>query len=479
MKIQLHLTMLFSMLAPLVAPGQEAKTCVEVKSVGELHRDFTFRVSKASMDTPAMRDLCNQKILPTKTYSTLLFLKQFGDLPLPSPVLDQNILGANAYQYLRSTVRTITFTHNGYGNCGQTTKAKDGSKLTVGAYANFDESGFYLCLDSADQDVFSLASIFVHEARHTQGSGFSHVTCRRGPLAGAEACDESYRHKGSYAIGTEYYLRLSKHPNLDPILKDTSRYSGLEGLYARFNQGAMIPTSALLIQKSDGHLSLFQDKKLKDLVLPSQASSTAFLVSREDNGGLFDPTTRQAQLYAYSQFIKFFGQLARLFRELEFQADDMPIDAFYLGDYGCLVYRGRLACAETRLGATIADFKTISLQKIRPIGIVQDRSSMLLPSKFVFLQEDSGDLYQLPNKFSDLLNFNDRTAIAFKTDFPYRKITHIAVDQTTYALDKEGKIFLVKKAKGKLSIEPVPELANETVKSMAPNLVWPTRWDGI
>lgn len=269
-KSQNHFWLSFSFILLTVfgyADVSSAK-CLQPERVQEVLKEIKFTRFDQTMYFQTLKPLdfqslshCEENSSERAVMAGLIFLKQYGRLPSLGLPLDQNILGPNAWDFLKSRISRIHFRFEREGMCGyqQPPNSKVASPI---ASLDSNNNTINICESFKSLSPPIAASYLIHEAQHT--SGFFHVDCRQFPLVGAKiACEESYEAKGSYAAQVEYYLRLSRHRSLDAATRVSLKSGAIDELLARFNKVPFEIERGILLKEKDGSIFLFGMTELK------------------------------------------------------------------------------------------------------------------------------------------------------------------------------------------------------------------------
>jgi hypothetical protein len=265
------LTYIFILLTVFGYTGESKAKCLQPESVQEILKEFKFtRFHRTQYYFQSLKPLDFQSLTYCESDSAertvmegLIFLRQYGRLPSLGLPLDQNILGPNAWEFVKNRISRIHFRSEGEGMCGyqQPPNSKVASPI---ASLDSNNNTINICESFKGLSPLMTASYLVHEAQHT--SGFFHVDCRQFQLAGAKiACEESYQGKGSYTAQIEFYLRLSRHRSLDGATRVSLKSLTIEMLLARFNVVPFQIQKGILLKEKDGSIFLFGMTELKKI----------------------------------------------------------------------------------------------------------------------------------------------------------------------------------------------------------------------
>src|SRR3989338_113006 len=181
-------------------------------------------IMKAAQEPIQKVDLCDSLQLSHQTVKALLFLDKSNSLGAAPPGgLDKNFLKNGPGYFLSQRIDKIVLEDPVFNGCG----------AGMVAYVFlFEQKTMHICPVAADLSTLQLADVLVHEARHTEG--YSHVSCKHGPYSGYGACDSSVEKGGSYGVGFEFYLKISKSEEISKEVRQEARGEAVVDLLERF-----------------------------------------------------------------------------------------------------------------------------------------------------------------------------------------------------------------------------------------------------
>lgn len=332
-------------------------------------------------------DNCKEANLLRKFAEAILFLKDIPVSMAPAD-LDLGILGTSPFEFFTKRISTVVFDAKTNRRCGTSTMAYvlSGEKATL-----------HICPYLNQFDAFTMSSTLVHEARHVEG--YSHARCDHGLMAvtGSAACDPNYeRYKGSYAVGTEYEIKISFSPAVSGLLQQQARSRAVVGLLERFNELPLEMKTGALLQNTQGQVLFFDGEDATEIM---QVPVNSILTTRSSLPTFFDRLNAQVQSYIFGgTFIQTAGEYADIFRR-KFSATDREelLDVSYVGDYSCLLFKDKIRC-----GADSDADVEFSLQGLDPVQLISSSSSVLVESYALNIAMRDGRVYALPAMWKDL-----------------------------------------------------------------------------
>lgn len=440
----------------MVKAEEQKPECATPEEISSIIKIFTIQSNDEVTSNKGLRD-CSYDSAMGATLGGIAFMSRFDSLPSLKKSIDQNIIGSSPTRFLVKRAKTIQFVPNYYGSC----RPPNETGGYVSAYVHPYYPAIYVCRESAAMDAFEMASVLVHEARHVEGH--LHAHCLRGYWKGDAACDERYEDKGSYAVGTEYYLRLSVHPEVSPTLKASARLMGITELWGRFNKYPINFRGQLILQEENGDVSIFDKKK----VISQSPQGDAVLVKRGEGHAFIDQQNKTVKSFFADKWLDTSGPLAQNLREGKLDiGSDKIIDIFYGETYSCILTTSKLLCTANLSGV----YTNIEIKNITPIGMIYVPSTTLVQSKTLYLVGEDGYLYRLPSDYNVLKSRGESSFTKTKQKYPYKKIVTVPAVAGEFVLTIEGKV-LHTPAESK-NLKPVKELEGKIFRSIAPVEPW-------
>jgi|GEM_PF-1066767 len=251
------ITILFSVTAKAQSQEQSCISAQDVQEIGQNFRQISQRASNGKK-VYCEADLGKEWFAVTKSLEVLKNIKQNAPTP------DQNdaftfkaISESDWWSYFTNRANTFTLidksTHPALRDtCLDDDLANTGVVAFV--FGSRDRGHIYLCPFFFEQDIYSQASVMMHEVRHFDGHG--HETCSQGQESGnSGACDMRITDQGSYAISVQTIVgmaRSAETPKADASLLES------EALYMAFNKFNEIPEvkidNAVILSNTDGEV---------------------------------------------------------------------------------------------------------------------------------------------------------------------------------------------------------------------------------
>lgn len=217
----------------------EENRCLDEEKIAKQVKHFKFVVRNDELST------CDPSNVFYRVLEALVALDELPNLD-SGKVFDNNIIGPSAIEYLRARVDVFEVPAD-WGSC-----KKDG----VGAFVmpwRYSRR-VMVCPLIENFSPLTAMGVLIHEARHLDPKRYSHVRCYRGLYQGYEACDPSYRYKGSYAAETELKIRLASTESLPKSTRREARASAVLDLLNRFNDYPRPLEPGVLVQDVDGRI---------------------------------------------------------------------------------------------------------------------------------------------------------------------------------------------------------------------------------
>lgn len=440
----------------------------DINEIHEVFKQFEFRSTDPKIIGKKFNP-CDDKI-DSRLFEALIFLRNNGNLPSLTMAKEQNILGANAWTFFRNRIHKIIFTKDGEGLCGKSTDDSGAAAFV----SSDDPHTMHICGFATWLTTDLIARNLVHEARHAEG--FPHVICDRGFFKHYQvaACDESFDSQGSYAVGVEFNLRLSKIENLDPILREDSRVSAFRDIYERFNKVPFDIQEVPLLQDTRGSIYRFNGDTLKKMV---EGNSKQILVNRARAPLIFDTEkgTAKSFLINSTQTQDASGVMAEYFRNnLEPSLRDTLVDVLYAENYSCYLFLNSLMCRDIN-DVSKENFISIRLALIRPVSFLYRESSAAGKSSVHIVDED-GFIYSLPLTFVALSNSRESDFIRSNKPLNFLKVAKLSGDSDSeLVLSRDGEISTTVDG----VVKALPQLINFKFKSVASPILWSDKLENL
>ncbi|KYG63742.1 hypothetical protein AZI86_13030 [Bdellovibrio bacteriovorus] len=441
--------------ASMVKAEEKMPSCATDGEVAAIMKFLTLQSSDEITTQRGVSD-CSRESAVGPALGGIAFMSKFDPLPSLKRSIDQNIIGPSPTRFFLSRAKTIQFVGEYEGECRQ-----DVNGGYVAGYVSPPNPTVYVCRKSSELDAFDMASVFLHEARHVEGYG--HATCLRGIFRGLKGCDERYGDKGSYAVETEYYLRLSLHPNISPALKASTRFMGIAELWGRFNKYPIDIRGRLILQEKSSAIYILDNNK----VTVNSSQGDAVLVKMNDTHAFIDQQNKTVKSFFAGQWSDTLGVLAQDLREgkLDVGADKI-IDMFYGDAYSCVLTNRKLICKANTSGA----YASTEIRNMNPVGFIYVSSTKLVQSKTPYVVGQDGYLYRMPLDYETLKSQGESSFTKTKQKYPYKKIVTVPAVPGEFVLTIEGQVLHT--PGGSKNLKPVKELEGKIFRSIAPVDLW-------
>ena len=230
------LSLFFNLSTNLSAQAQSLeKACIPAKDVNEIGRSFRQIAQRASNGKKVYceADLGKNWFAVTKSLEILKNIRQ------NPPAFDQNdaftskaITEKDWWSYFTKRARSFTLER----------RCQEGVVAFVYGGFGGGNGNIHLCPFFFEQNLYSQASVMMHEVRHFDGH--RHVTCTQGQEEGNRgACDNRITGRGSYAISVQTIVGMARSEDTP---KAQASLLESEALYMAFNKFNQIPTKQRL-----------------------------------------------------------------------------------------------------------------------------------------------------------------------------------------------------------------------------------------
>lgn len=449
----------------LSQPSQAADCLDSARIETEIVPHFNFLSHdgrKLDPDKDIKPDLCNKKSVLNAALRAFLFIKDLGHLGSSRSDFDLGFIGDSPYEFFASRVENVVIeTRPKNSDC------PDQRLAFVHPVTRLDKK-IWICPAIVRFDPLTISSVLVHEARHLDGPEHEHRPCTRGPLTGKHSCDRAYSDGGSYAVGAEYQVKLSRSEEVSPAMRAFARAGALTDFLQRFTYLPFDLKEGALLRDSQNALSFFDGEKEISTGLHTKAHTVLSL-----QAGLpmfFEPLDGSVQTYEFhTQFGKPVPDILTEHFSKRMSAGDQKevIDVVYGDEYACVLMKTALEC----YGKDLALFRK-SLASLEPLRFVFTYKSRLIQSRVVHLITKDGYLYRLPTTSQELQerdpkdwprssNLFNKTAIQ-----PWGRGTEIG-------LTIDGKVLLYKQKSRQWEL--IPALESRQIRDVIAPFVWSTQ----
>lgn len=172
---------------------------------------------------------------------------------------NQDILPESFWNYFKKRVHRLSELPE-QSHCGDTVIAfVVGGGLPVELMPEHEVN---LCPSFYDKNkpLVEKVSVLMHEARHFDDHGYSHVVCQNYPGVGRKSCDESIEQKGGFAVSIEALLKMMDSGTLDEFNRAYAKQLILQyrGIYFNVPPEPLHQRSmAVFLKTTDGRGFIF------------------------------------------------------------------------------------------------------------------------------------------------------------------------------------------------------------------------------
>jgi hypothetical protein len=434
-----NLSLAFFLLTATTTAAQAA--CLDAQEVQRAVYD-QFKVELLQDEkNPQAVDLCDEKSLPYRVFSSILFLKSLPTLERrEGDAFDLGRLGPNAYDFFRARAKILSLDLRPKSH--RETSCSDNRAAFVPPGGESDGS-VIACMNLADprRSIFWAASILVHEAWHLNKEDPGHVRCVAGPFIDGNSCDASFEEGGSYAVGIEFAVRVSRQAGLDSKLRTEARNMALSDFLVRFNRKSFDIRDGALLEDEKGQYSFYDGESQRSLSLNVESGAVA--LSRVGIATFLQPESAKASGYYYkrgrvtdvppSPYVNFMD----IFRnELNASERASVRDAFFGGKYACLLMDQALECMDPGRQRFRVPFTHLV-----PRNFLSTFKSRFVPANVAHIYGEDGFLYILPDSVEDLKNTDPKNWRRSNTPYAFQYLSSFTYGYEI-ALTAEGKVAL-------------------------------------
>lgn len=361
------------------AQEKPADVCLDLARVKKVSKLFNWTTSYDDNGKKiADGDVCNPKSAYYRAMKAWIMLEDFPMLATQKDDFNYSVLGKSSSGFVRSRVNTFNFDRSDSYGC---------KNEGVAAYVLNYQPTVYLCPSLEQYSTLFLIEIFIHESRHVDR--YPHAMCTRGNMGDSKlaACDNKYSEGGSYGVGAEFNVRVSRTESIDPAIRAEARASALDALMNRFNKMPVGLSDGVLAQTDKRELYFVN---LEKTTLFKQDVPAGDMVLRWGEPVWFDADSAQALSVDVAGNVKpAGGSLAEDYRTKysQQQRKDL-IDVLYSLPYACQLNEMALKCETKKVEANVQlPEKAISFLKFK------DDFAVLAAS---------GNIYVMPRTFEEL-----------------------------------------------------------------------------
>jgi hypothetical protein len=327
---------------------------------------------------------CDPKSPFYQAMKAWIMLEDFPLLYTQKDEFNYSVLGKSSSGYIRSRVNVFNFDRDDSIGC---------KREGVAAYVMNSRPTVHLCPHLKNFSTYFLIGVLVHESRHVDG--YPHSDCTRGNMNGyAGACDNRYSDGGSYGVGTEFDVRVSRTEGIAPALRSEARAYALDSLLNRFNKLPLGLADGIFAQTDKRGLYFLGPDKITEVLKESPAG---ILVRRGLNPTWFDAEKAEAvSLNAYGEMGPTAGALAPTAGSIaeSFRKTYSPelrkslVDISYSGEYACQLFETEVKCESEKE-------EVVNALPGKSVGFV-------FYENYLGVNLENGDIYILPTKFAEL-----------------------------------------------------------------------------
>jgi len=342
-------------------------------------------------------DYCKTDSLAYRVADAILLLSEVTLSPRKeNDPFDKGFLEGAPFDFFKKRVKIIQIDELEKGD--PKSDCQDGRAAYVAAGET--KPRIVVCPPAAKNSALQLSSILLHEARHLEQGGYHHVICRSGSFVGKPSCDNSYEDGGSYAIGTEYQVKVWRSEHLPMALRKEARELAISDFLERFNVRVLDLREGALLQTEAGAWEFYDgDSQVK---LPFDFSSSKVIAYlRNGLATFFQPFAGKIEAYVHSKGgLKSAPSdvLVRKFHNELTAAEQTQLkDVVYGTTFACLMLETSLDC----ISMDRKNFK-IDIKHFVPKSFLFTKNSRLLYANRVHILGEDGYLYLLPESAEEL-----------------------------------------------------------------------------
>lgn len=427
--------------------AEQTKSCLDSKKAEEVLKTYKW-MSEAG---PLNFNSCDSENLFTKTIEALINIESLPVLEARSDEFNKNSYGSSPIQYIKDRVSKFIFDADHSDGCS------DNGTI---AYVFRGQNMVHICPMASKMSKLDLMEVLIHETRHIDGYG--HALCVRGPYKGenAYACDTTYDQRGSYGVGAEFKVRVSRTSSLDPAMRSEARASAVSDFLVRFNQLPLGLKDGVFVQDKNQRL-YFANDSLTPLI---SKTPNGILVSRYGLPTWFDVTSANVRSFdLVNNLVDTGGTFA-----VDYRKDWSPLKANSLvdvlyGSYSCKIFLRNMECSA-------------SSDSVAKFNFFVNAKAFLFLQDTTLLKMEDNTVYVLPNNYEKLLSSKVEQWTKLNKTINYTSLVTYTNTQG-YAVGDDGLLrYLTTDAK-----QQAPVKVNENIqfnKVIGP-AIWSNRLNGI
>lgn len=398
-KIVLALSLVLGFSSFASAQEKAEDVCLDMKRVQKVRDTFRWTTSYDDNGKKiADGDICNPKSPYYRAMKAWIMLEDFPMLETKKDEFNYSVLGTSSSRFVRSRVNVFNFDRSDSYGC---------KNEGVAAYVLNYQPTVYLCPSLDQYSTLFLIEIFVHESRHVDK--YPHSMCTRGNMADAKlkACDNKYSDGGSYGVGAEFNVRVSRTESIDPAIRAEARAAALDALMNRFNRMPVGLADGVLAQTDKREMYFVN---LEKTTLFKQDVPAGNLAIRWGNPVWFDADAAQVLTADVAGNVgPAGGTLAEDYRTTYSQEQRKAmIDVLYSLPYACQLTETTLKCETKKVPVAIQlPGKPISFVKFKDdFGIIFEGGNIIvMPRTFEELKSKDISKWQVGTSNDTYKNF--------------------------------------------------------------------------
>ncbi len=318
-----------------------------------------------------------------QTLAGLVLMDLMGELNETNDKYDQAIIGKNPFDYFSSRATKIVIE----SSCHQAL-----------AYVRpqLSKSTVHVCPGIEDAGALYIGAIMVHEVRHFDD--FDHVPCSGPHNRGVLACDSKYAEQGAYAVSTEFLVKVSRTPNLEPSIRKQARSKAITEFIQRFNSRPFDIEEGVALLNDRNKLYFYDGEKPvqvgsspgKDYVMISSDDFVTFAGAKKKERLKFD--------YRESYDKDDFGYKPRYLEGLTAKEIPKFRDQSLYGKFACTLFSDQLRC----ISSDLKEVERVDIPSKSAVSFIYSELSGIVESEQLYVVDKSGTLYFVPKTWEEL-----------------------------------------------------------------------------
>jgi hypothetical protein len=442
----------------LQAVGAQASdlSCLNQNEASEIFNSFRFR----SNDSKRPLDFCAHPTLERAVYEALVFLKSLHWQSASSDEFNPGFLPADPYRFLIPRIKTLEVMVAPSSFCSGWEGAR-----------NQGHGVIFICPEIQSFSAFEIATILIHEARHSDPGTPEHVDCATGkadPFRGA--CDRSFEQLGAYAVGAEFSLKVARDSTLAPEVRAEALAQTVRDYSVRFVKRPFGQRKGILLETADGALKFYDGSEVFDFALKMNPKTQFFAVNA-GGAGVFDSSLNRAtRIMGGGVFTKLDDPLANFYIEkLSPMERGQVLDVYYGVNYRCLLFAERLRCMDL----TGREIQNLALAPLRARGFLDVTYSTNFLNGIIYIVTEDGNSHALPTGLAELKAL--RTEDLMKNAKPSRSVNVSVLNGAQVGLQKDGTVQAT--PDGVSQWAPVPAFGSQKFIKLGGLIWWTEKFD--